>query len=301
MSMERQVSESAKAIESRSHTLRADSLTRIAVRQLLRNRAAVGGGIFLVLLVLLAVFAPVFAPHDPLRQTANSLAAPSRDHLMGTDLLGRDILSRVIFGARVSLMVGVVAVGIGAISGVAVGLVTGYYGRWIDMFGMRLVDILLAFPGLLLALGIMAVLGPSLVNLMVAVGISSIPEYARLTRGSVLATREQPYVESARVVGCSSLRIMGLHIFPNITAPLIVLATLGIGRAILLATALSFLGLGPQPPTPEWGAMLSAGRDYLRFAWWVTTFPGLAIVLVVLAVNMLGDGLRNALDPRLRT
>ena len=280
--------------------LRSDSLWTLAFRQLLRNRGALIGGAILLFLVSVAVLAPLLAPHDPIKQSRDSLLAPSWQYPMGTDLYGRDIFSRVIYGTRISLRVGVIAVALGAVSGVILGLMAGYYGGWIDMLVMRLLDIMLAFPGLLLALSIVALLGPSLINLMIAVGISSIPEYARLIRGSVLSAKENIYVEAARVVGCSNRRIMVRHILPNVVAPVIILSTLGIGRAILLGAALSFLGLGIQPPTPEWGSMLSAGRDYLRRAWWITTFPGLAIVIVVLAVNMLGDGLRDALDPRLK-
>ncbi|MGQ9583854.1 MAG: ABC transporter permease [Anaerolineae bacterium] len=280
--------------------VRSDSLFVIALRQLRRNQGAVLGMGIIIGLVLVAILAPFIAPHDPIKQSPNSLEPPSRVHPMGTDLYGRDVLSRIIFGTGISLQIGVIAVAIGGISGVLLGLIGGYYGGWIDMLEMRLIDILLAFPGLLLALSIVAVLGPSVMNLMIAVGISSIPEYARLVRGSVLSAKENVYVDAARVVGCGSTRIMFGHILPNVVAPVIVLATLGVGRAILLAAALSFLGLGAQPPTPEWGSMLSSGRDYLRQAWWVTTFPGLAIVVTVLAVNMLGDGLRDALDPRLR-
>jgi peptide/nickel transport system permease protein len=203
-------------------------------------------------------------------------------------------------GARVSLVVGPIAVGIALVPGITIGLLAGYYGRWVDGLLMRVVDVMLAFPGILLALGIVAVLGPSLSSLMVAVGISSIPTYARLTRGSVLAARQNLYVDAARVVGVSDAGILLRHILPNVVAPIIVVATLGVGSAILVAATLSFLGLGSQPPTPEWGRMLSEGRQYLREQWWIATFPGLAIALTVLALNMLGDGLRDALDPKLR-
>ncbi|MBV7332410.1 ABC transporter permease [Chloroflexi bacterium TSY] len=280
--------------------IRADSLLRIALRQLMRNRAAVVGMAIIILLIVIAILAPLIAPYDPIKQSRDNLAPPSITHLMGTDLVGRDIFSRILHGARLSLLVGLISVGIGAISGVLLGLLAGYYGSWLDMLEMRLIDILLAFPGLLLALSIITILGPSLVNLMIAVGISSIPEYARLVRGAVLSAKENVYVDAAHVVGCKGTRVMFQHILPNVVASVIVLATLGVGRAILLGAALSFLGLGAQPPTPEWGAMLSSGRDYLRRAWWVTTFPGMAITITVLAVNMLGDGLRDALDPRLR-
>lgn len=280
--------------------VRADSLARIALRQLVRNRAAVIGAATIGLLITVAILAPLIAPYDPIKQSRDNLAPPSLAHLMGTDLVGRDIFSRVLHGARLSLQVGLISVSIGAVSGVLLGLFAGYYGSWLDMLEMRLIDILLAFPGLLLALSIITILGPSLTNLMIAVGISSIPEYARLVRGAVLSTKANVYVDAAHVVGCRGTRVMFRHILPNVVASVIVLATLGVGRAILLGAALSFLGLGAQPPTPEWGAMLSSGRDYLRRAWWVTTFPGVAITITVLAVNMLGDGLRDALDPRLR-
>jgi peptide/nickel transport system permease protein len=191
-------------------------------------------------------------------------------------------------------------VGIALVPGVCVGLLAGYYGSWVDVVLMRVVDVMLAFPGILLALGIVAVLGPSLTSLMIAVGVSSIPTYARLTRASVLSARENLYVDAARVVGASDASILIRHILPNVVAPVIIVGTLGVGAAILVAATLSFLGLGSQPPTAEWGRMLSEGRQYLREQWWIATFPGLSIMLTVLALNLLGDGLRDALDPRLR-
>jgi peptide/nickel transport system permease protein len=270
-------------------------------RRLASRRGALGGLAILVLVLLLAGLASVIAPFDPIRiDPAHALYSPGLPYLFGTDQYGRDVFSRVVFGSRVSLMVGPIAVGIALVPGIAIGLLAGYYGGWADGLLMRLVDVMLAFPGILLALGIVAVLGPSLSSLMVAVGISSIPTYARLTRGSVLATRQNLYVEAARVVGASDGAILLRHILPNIVAPIIVVATLGVGSAILVAATLSFLGLGSQPPTPEWGRMLSEGRQYLREQWWIATFPGLAIMLTVLALNMLGDGLRDALDPRLK-
>jgi peptide/nickel transport system permease protein len=231
----------------------------------------------------------------------DALQRPSAAYPMGTDQFGRDILSRIIFGARLSLQVGFIAVGIASAIGITLGMVAGYYGRWIDGAIGIVIDIMLAFPGILLALAIVAVLGPNLVNLMVAVGIASVPTYARLIRGAVLSARELTYVEAARVVGAKDRTIMFRHIMPNVLAPAIVLATLGIGQAILIGAAISFLGLGAKPPTAEWGAMLSSGRNFLQQAWWITLFPGVAIMITVLSINLLGDGLRDALDPRLRT
>jgi peptide/nickel transport system permease protein len=255
----------------------------------------------LALIGLIAALAPVIASFDPIGiDPPRALYSPGLPYLFGSDQYGRDVFSRVVFGSRVSLTVGPIAVAIALVPGVAVGLLAGYYGRWLDVLLMRIVDVMLAFPGILLALGIVAVLGPSLTSLMVAVGISSIPTYARLTRGSVLAARENLYVDAARVVGANDGAILLRHILPNVVAPIIVVATLGVGSAILIAATLSFLGLGSQPPTPEWGRMLSEGRQYLREQWWIATFPGLAIMLTVLALNMLGDGLRDALDPRLK-
>jgi len=257
--------------------------------------------VLLVFLIFTALLAPLLAPYDPIELNAQDyLQSPRAEHLFGTDQYGRDIFSRVIFGTRISLFIGLISVGIALIVGVLIGLVAGYYGGLLDSFLMRLIDVMLAFPGILLALAIVSILGPSLVNLMVAVGISSIPTYARLTRGSVLATRGELYVEAARVIGVPNRLILSRHILPNVVAPIIVAATLGVGAAILWAAALSFLGLGSQPPEPEWGRMLSEGRQYLRTQWWIATFPGLAIMVTVLAMNMLGDGLRDALDPRLR-
>jgi peptide/nickel transport system permease protein len=271
------------------------------LRQIARSKGALIGFALLALLVLLALSAPIVAPYDPIELNAEHyLRSPSLEHLFGTDQYGRDVFSRVIFGTRISLTIGLISVGIALIVGVSVGLVAGYYGGLLESFLMRLIDIMLAFPGILLALAIVSILGPSLVNLMIAVGISSIPTYARLTRGSVLSARQELYVDAARVTGVPNRLILTRHILPNVVAPVIVNATLGVGAAILWAAALSFLGLGSQPPDPEWGRMLSEGRQYLRSQWWIATFPGLAIMVTVLAMNMLGDGLRDALDPRLR-
>jgi peptide/nickel transport system permease protein len=272
-----------------------------AVRRARRHRGAVMGLIITGGLVLAAVFQNTLAPASAVRiDIADALAAPGPHHPMGTDQYGRDIYSRVVHGSGISLTVGLISVGIAATAGTAVGLLAGYHGGPLDAFLMRVVDVMLAFPGILLALGIVSVLGPNLRNLMIAVGISGIPVYARLVRGSVLVAKEQLYVDAARVTGVPVPAILARHILPNVVAPVIVAGTLGIGTAILAAAALSFIGLGSQPPTPEWGRMLSEGRDYLRDAWWISTFPGLAIMVTVLGVNMLGDGLRDVLDPRLK-
>jgi ABC-type dipeptide/oligopeptide/nickel transport system permease subunit len=250
---------------------------------------------------MVSVLAPVLAPYDPLAiDPMGALQPPSFEHPMGTDPIGRDVLSRVLFGGRISLVVGLVSVGISLAIGVILGLLAGYFGGTVDNVIMRLMDMMLAFAGILLALTIVAVLGPGLTNVMLAVGISGIPNFARLVRGSVLSAKENLYVEAARSIGIRSGRIIFRHILPNVMAPVIVLATLAYGWAILSAASLSFLGLGAQPPTPEWGIMLSDGRGYLREAPWVTFFPGFAIMLTVLSANVLGDGLRDALDPRQR-
>jgi peptide/nickel transport system permease protein len=280
---------------------RSEGLWRGAFRRLLRNPGAVAGLVILAMLALMGIFAPLIAPEDPNVMFArDALHEPSAQYPFGTDQFGRDILSRIIHGARLSFQVGFIAVSIAFVLGVTLGILAGYYGRWVDGTIGIFIDIMLAFPGILLALAIVAILGPSLLNLMVAVGIAAVPAYTRLVRGSVLATRQLPYVDAARVIGAHDRAIMFRHILPNVLAPVIVLATLGIGGAILVGAALSFLGLGAKPPAPEWGAMLSSGRNYLQQAWWITLFPGLAIMITVLSINLLGDGLRDALDPRLR-
>lgn len=273
----------------------------IVLRRLAQNPGAIAGGFVLVLLVLIAVFAHFLAPSDPIEVVARrSLQPPSWASPMGNDIYGRDILSRVIFGTRISLTIGLISVGIAGAVGVPIGLLAGWYGGWFDSIIMRITDAMLAFPGILLALSIIAVLGPGLNNAMIAVGISAIPSYIRLVRGSVLSAKENVYVDAARVVGCNTRRITFRHILPNVFAPVLVLSSLGVATAILSAAGLSFLGLGAQPPVPEWGAMVNEGRDRLANAWWISTFPSLAIMVAVLAINLLGDGLRDALDPRLR-
>jgi peptide/nickel transport system permease protein len=280
---------------------RVASPTLLALQRLGHKPAAMLGLGMLVLLALVSIFAPVVAPYDPVEMgTGGSFVAPEPQHLFGTDLFGRDIFSRTLYGARVSLAVGFSAVLFASVIGVTLGLLAGYYGGWLDMAIMRATDMLLAFPGIFLALSIVSLLGPSLTNAVLAVGISQIPTYTRTVRGCVLSAKENLYVDAARVVGCRSLRIIWQHLLPNVFAPVIILATLGVAWAILNISALSFLGLGVQPPTPEWGLMVHEGRGYLRQAWWATTFPGLAIMLTVMSVNRLGDGLRDAFDPRLK-
>jgi peptide/nickel transport system permease protein len=270
-------------------------------RRFRRNWGAMGGLVALLGLVALALFGPGLTRYSPDALIMTSLMVPpSLDHPFGTDQYGRDILTRITYGAQYSLRIGVISVVIGATVGGCLGLVAGYFGRWIDVTIMRLIDVQLAFPSILLAMGIVSILGPSLENAMIAVGISSIPGYARVIRGSVLSAKELTYVEAARSIGCGDSRIIVQHILPNVFAPLLVLSTLGVASAILAASGLSFIGLGAQPPTPEWGAMLNDGRQFLSRAWWITTFPGLMIMIAVLSINLIGDGLRDALDPRMR-
>lgn len=276
-------------------------LWRDALHQLALNKGAIAGAILFVLIVFMAFTAGMIAPYDPIKlNPIESLQSPSLHHLMGTDQFGRDILSRVIFGARVSVAMGLVAVAISVTTGAVLGLISGYYLGAVDMVVMRLVDVMLAFPGILLALVVIAILGPNLSSAMIAVGVSGMPPFIRVVRGSVLALREREYVEAARVTGARNARIIFRHIMPNVLAPVIVLATLGIPGAIISGAALSFLGLGIKPPTADWGAMLNNGRSFLNTAWWLSTFPGLAIVVMVMAINLFGDGLRDALDPRLK-
>jgi peptide/nickel transport system permease protein len=282
--------------------IRGRSLTSDALRRLRRDRMAVAGATFLILVALISLLAPVLAPHDPIETNLSQRLAPigTPGYLLGADDLGRDILSRLIWGGRISLVVGFGAVMVAMLLGVIVGLLSGYFGGWVDSLFMRLIDILMAFPAILLAITIVASLGPGLRNAMLAVAIVGVPYYARIVRGSVLSLREHEYVQAARVIGASNSRIILRHLFPNTLAPLIVAATLDVGWFIMIAAGLSFLGLGAQPPTAEWGVMLSTGRQFIRNAPHLSILPGSAIFLVVLAINFLGDGLRDALDPRLR-
>ena len=250
---------------------------------------------------LLALFAGQVTPYDPFETVSSARQPPSLEFWFGTDRLGRDVFTRVIFGARVSLMLGLISVLIGAVFGSVLGIVSGYYRGIVDTMIMRFVDSLLAFPGIMLALVVIAALGPSIKNVMIAVGISTVPLYARLLRSTVLSIREQTYISAARVLGVRNIKIMLRHILPNTVAPLLVLSTLQIGNAISIGAGLSFLGMGAQPPIAEWGLMAAVGRTVLGKAWWISTFPGLAILMVVMACNLLGDSLRTTLDPKLRS
>ncbi|MFY0542850.1 nickel transporter permease [Brevibacillus sp. H7] len=270
-------------------------------RKLKRNRAAMVGGAIVLFYIVIAILAPMIAPFDPLEiDLGKKLIPPSGEHWMGTDDKGRDIMSRLLYGTRISLTVGFVSVCIGAAIGIILGLVSGYYGKWIDTVIMRIIDVLLAFPGILLALAIISALGPSLGNVMISVGVFSIPTFARIVRGSTLAAKKLEYVDAVRSLGANDFVIIFRHILPNIMSPIIVQGTLRIATAILTAAGLSFLGLGAQPPTPEWGAMLSNGRDFLFTAPHIAMFPGIAISTLVLGFNLFGDGLRDALDPRMK-
>jgi peptide/nickel transport system permease protein len=280
---------------------RKTSQFREVWRRLKRNRAAIAGGVIVLLFVATALLAPWLSPYPPNDgDLTKRLKAPDREHLLGTDPLGRDVLSRVIHGARISLQIQVAAVMIALFIGTILGMVGGYYGGTFDNLIMRLMDILLAFPGIFLAIAIIAVLGPGLTNLMLAAGIYSIPQFARIVRGSVLSLKEKEFVEAAKAVGENDFNILFRYLLPNSMAPIIVQTTLRMATVLLTASGLSFLGLGVQPPTAEWGAMLSNARAYLVTAPHVATVPGLAIMLVVMGFNLFGDGLRDSLDPRLR-
>ncbi|HEY8291584.1 MAG TPA: ABC transporter permease [Thermomicrobiales bacterium] len=260
------------------------------------------GGTFIFFLILVAIAAPLLVRTDPkVSHPADAIQSPSAQHLMGTDDLGRDVLGRAIYGSRVSLAVGIIAVSIGLITGVVLGMIAGYTGGWADLLILRAIDALLAFPALLLAIAITSALGPTLRNTMIAIGIVAIPVYTRLTRGQVLQAKEREYVEAARTAGASQARVAFRHILPNILNPLIVQASLSIAFAILAEASLSFLGLGVQPPTPTWGADINHARAYLSNGfWWMSVGPGVAILLTVFSFNLLGDSIRDILDPRLR-
>ncbi|MFW5981238.1 MAG: ABC transporter permease [bacterium] len=272
-----------------------------AWRRLKTNKSAMFGLTIVIILIITAIFAPLIAPYNPVKPNiVDRMQGPSFTYWLGTDNFGRDIFSRLVYGSRISLYVGFIAVGIGAVFGGIIGATGGYFGGKIDNVIMRLMDIMLAIPRIILAIAIVAVLGTNITNVMVAVGISIVPRYARVVRGTVLSYREEEFVEAAKAIGASDARIIFENILPNSMAPIIVQSTLGIAKAILDAATLSFLGLGVQPPTPEWGTMLSQGRQFMRTAPHLTIFPGLAIVIVVISLNLFGDGLRDSLDPKMR-
>jgi peptide/nickel transport system permease protein len=278
---------------------RSRNLYSDAARRFRRNRVAMAGLVVLILLILVAIFAPLLALHDPTQQYLNHrLEGPNQYFPLGTDNLGRDIYTRLLYGARISLPTGLIAVGIALLIGVPIGTAAGYFGKWADTILMRGCDVILAFPSILFAIWLISIFGSNLRNVMIAVGLFSVPGFARLVRSTVLSAKESDFITAERAIGAGTGRILARHILPNVIQPVIILGSLRVASAILAAAGLSFLGLGVQPPTPEWGAMLSEGRAYLTIAWWVTFFPGLAIMITVLATNMVGDALRDALDPR---
>ncbi len=305
------MSEQALPVDDR--TVAAEE--RSAARQMLaefwfyfsENRGAVIGLCVFLAIIALAIVAPLIAPHDPAQQYREALLLPPAwqeggrtEFLLGTDAVGRDILSRLIYGSQFSLFIGIVVVSIALAGGITIGLIAGYFRGWVDTAIMRVMDVILAFPSLLLALVLVAVLGPGLLNAMIAIALVLQPHFVRLTRAAVMSEKTKEYVISARVAGAGPLRLMTKTILPNCLAPLIVQATLSFSSAILDAAALGFLGMGAQPPTPEWGTMLADAREFISRAWWVVTLPGLMIVITVLAINLVGDGLRDALDPKLK-
>lgn len=276
------------------------SHARRVSRELVRNKFALAGACFLIIVSLLAIFAPFVAPYSPTDQSLlNRLQPPGRDHWFGTDELGRDELSRLIYGARTSLFIALIGTTGGVIVGTTLGLISGFFGGWLDNIVMRLIDIMFAFPGILLAILIVAVMGPGLFNLIFALTIWGTPALARIVRSSVLSLKQVEFVEASRASGSSGGRIMLRHLLPNCIAPIIVYATLGVAGALLTTAGLGFLGIGVQPPTAEWGSMLSVGRSYLRETPWLMFVPGLAILFTVVSLNLIGDALRDALDPRI--
>lgn len=271
-------------------------------REFARNRFAMVGAGFIVLIVAAGLLAPLIAPYDPIRQSLLSrLEAPSAEHWLGTDEIGRDEFSRLLYGARTSLFIGFVGTAGGILLGSIIGLISGYFGGWTDTLAMRVVDVMYAFPGILLAILIVAIMGPGLTNLMIALTIWGTPTLSRIVRSVILSLKEQEFVQAAEAIGATRARIILRHLLPNTTAPIIVYATLGVAGSLLTAAGLGFLGIGVQPPTPEWGAMLSTGRGYLRDAPYLMVFPGVMIFLTVMSLNLIGDALRDALDPYLRS
>ncbi len=288
--------------ESSVVSIEKNSLFRETIFQLKGNKSAIIGFIIIVGFILMAFFAPWLTPFEPNDQeiSIRKMAPFISSHILGTDDLGRDLLTRIIYGSRVSLVIGTISVTISLSFGLFIGLISGYYGGWVDRIVMRFIDIMLAIPYVLLTIVIVALLGPSLVNAMIAIGVSQIPQYARVVRASVLAEKENDYITAERSLGASNFELMFKSILPNSIAPIFVQATLGVGNAILSSAALSFLGLGAQPPTSEWGLMIASSREFVTSAWWIVTFPGVAVLLTVLGFNLLADGLRDVLDPRMK-
>jgi peptide/nickel transport system permease protein len=278
-----------------------ESFTSQTLHYLMRNKLAVIGGILVLLVFILSIFAPLVAPYDPSAIDIKSiLVGPSFSHPLGTDDLGRDVLSRMLWGGRISLEVGFVAVGIATIIGIILGALAGYYGGWTDSVIMRAVDIMLSIPTIFLVLAVIAILEPNIINIMVVIGLTGWMEPARLIRAEFISLKEREFVIAARAIGATDGRIIMKHVLPNGLSPILVSATMGIGGAVLIESALSFLGLGVQPPTPSWGSLLSSGKDNIEIAWWLSVFPGLASLVTVLGDNLLGEGIRDALDPRQR-
>jgi len=289
------------AFQAQASAERTEGEIGAVLRHLRRNRIAMVGLCIIVVFILCAVFAPVITAYDPIAtDLGKALKKPSAQHLFGTDELGRDLFSRILFGARISLIIGLISVAIGLALGVPIGALTGYFGGKLDLFAQRVIDIMIAFPGILLAIIVVTVLGVGVENVMIATGIASVPVYARLVRGSVLSIKKLGYISAAKALGIGEAAIIFGHVLPNCIGPVIVQSTFQIATSILWAAGLGFLGLGAQPPIPEWGAILSKGRVYMRVAPHLTTYPGLAIFFMVLGFNLLGDGLRDALDPKSR-
>lgn len=287
------------SVTRRLRSGRIGAVVRSTVAELRSNRLTLIGAIIVAVLGFVAIVGPTIVPYDPAAQDlSNRLQAPSLAHPLGTDQLGRDMATRLIYGARVSLGIAIAVTAIRVVIGTVVGLVAGYAGGWVDELLMRLVDIQLAFPGLVLALVVAGILGPSLRNVMIALSIVGWTTYARVVRGSVLSIKEREYVDAARLAGTPRRRIFKRHLLPGVINPVIVIATLNLGTVVLATAGLSFIGLGAQPPTPEWGTMLAGGREYVRSAWWIVNAPGVAIMLTVFGFNLLGDGLRDILDPK---
>lgn len=269
------------------------------MKKLFKNKMMLIGLGIIIILGLIALFAQKIAPYDPAAQNIlQRLQKPSLKHLLGTDELGRDVLSRIVYGTQISLSVGFIAIGIAVLIGISLGGVAGFYGGWTDALIMRFVDVMFCFPTFFLILMIIAMLGPNIYNVMIVIGLTSWPGIARLIRGEILSVKEREYVYAAKAIGCSDMRVLFKHILPNALAPVLVSATLGIGDAILIESGLSFLGLGVQPPMPSWGNILTSGKDYIQYCWWLTLFPGLAILITILAYNMVGEGFRELIQPK---